>query len=152
MGNQINVISEEHKKFNTLLSDLAKYDTNCGKFFAELLKIIEHHSELEEQVVIPLLTYIDSRLHTGDGLDKASLETSYGMLLEKYDTLVADHTKMRKVLEEAKAETYKIEVQRIIDDVLHHMKMEEEIAYPAAVAAGEILHFDRSVEKRRLTV
>lgn len=142
MGNDLNVLEEEHRKFNTLIRDMAQYETNCGKFFAELVKIIVGHSELEERTISPLLEYNRTRHISGAKFDRILLEEAYGTLMENFDSMMEVHNRIRKMLEDARGETYKVEVTEVIDEICHHIKMEEEIAYPAAIAAGEILHFE----------
>lgn len=139
---QVTVLEEEHRKFNTLIREMARYESPSAMFFAELTKIIEAHSELEEQIIEPLLAYILNRNRSGAVFDRLSLEKSYGLLVENYDGMLETHSRMKKMLEDARGVTYKIEVQGIVDQICHHIRMEEQIAYPAALAAGEILHFD----------
>ena len=148
MVSSLHVMEEEHRRFNSLVSEMAEFESNCGRSFIELKKIVEKHADLEEATVMPLLSYMESRIRPTRGVDRISLGKSYGQLLENYGKLLSDHESMRKMLDEIRVETYKIEVSRIAEEILHHMKMEEEIAYPAAVAAGEILHFDRAVQKK----
>lgn len=148
MDKKPQVLEKEHARFNSMILELSEYETNCSKFFMELFKIVKRHYIKEEAVLLPLLAYMDSRLKSGVEVDPAPLEESYLQFLQNYEALIDDHNNMRKMLDEAMNQTYRVEVQTLIGEILHHIQMEEEIVYPAAVAAGEILHRDYPIPRK----
>lgn len=105
---------------------------------------MENHEKLEEDILIPLLNFMESRLHENNEFNTSALANTYRKFLEHYDGLISEHLSMKKLLKDVKGETYLVEVSDFIDNILQHIRMEEEIAYPAAFAAGELLNIDRT--------
>lgn len=144
MGLTPHIIEEEHAIFHRRVTELIDSESNCWKYFIELMKTMEKHEKLEEMVLVPLLNYVESRILEKKHTDTAPLIGYYRKLLENYDILISEHQSMIKILKDIKGETYLVEISELIDSILHHIRMEEEMAYPAAIAAGELLNIERN--------
>lgn len=151
MSSNPHVIEEEHAWFHRRVTEIIDSESNCWNYFVELMKTMERHQQLEEMIVIPLLTFVEYRMLEKHPENTSSLDGAYRKLLEHYDTLISEHTSMKKILKDIKGETYLVEVSNFIDDILHHIRMEEEMAYPAAIAAGQLLNLDLSRARQSTT-
>lgn len=136
----MHILELEHEGFYRRVSEIIDSESNCWNYFAELVKTIEKHSRLEENVLVPLLTFIGNRSLSRSPEEIDNLNSLYDRFIENYDRLVSEHVSMRKILKDIRGQTYRIDITKLVDEILHHMKMEEEMAYPAALAAGELLN------------
>lgn len=131
MGKKTDFLLREHSKFNRVSNEICGPDLNCRYFFEEMIKVKNRHQQMEEEIVFPLYRHLVNRLSGEDPRDINELNSIYEMFTKFQDRLLEDHNVIRKILNEAKAQTYRIEVINAVDEMLEHMALEEDLIYPS---------------------
>lgn len=107
----------------------------------DLLKTLEPHFEKEERVAMPLLGVLPE-LVSGKKIENlGQIADSQEPLLQEYENMFEEHKSLGPLIEHARNEAKKEnhgETVEILDVLVHHAKIEEEILYPAALLAGTL--------------
>ena len=142
MNTEIDALRSEHSHLLEKINDLAQRESGSSKIFKELRELSYLHVEREQETIIPLLRYLKLRL---DGKTEKyppnPLELRNRMILG-YGALIEDHVHIMNLLEEAFHETYQVEVTEFVKNIAHHIALEEQVLYPAAMVAVDLISTD----------
>src|SRR5487761_35473 len=134
-------LEEEHKEIMTSLKSSARFPDGTGKAVKELLEVLEPHFEKEEKVAMPVLGSL-SQLVSGEHVSNLiEIADSQGALLQEYGNMFQEHQILKQFIERAKTEANRDgheEVSELLDALVHHARVEEEVLYPAALLAGTL--------------
>src|SRR5487761_843954 len=134
-------LEEEHKEIMGSLRSSAHFPDGTGKAVKELLKVLEPHFEKEEKVAMPVLGSL-SELASGEHVSNLrEIADSQGALLQEYENMFQEHLILKEFIKRAKAEAERDgheEVSDLLDALVHHSRVEEEVLYPAALLAGTL--------------
>lgn len=134
-------LEDEHTR---LLADLRILSGGNGRMsgaFDELLEVFQIHVDKVEEFAVPLLKYLERRLAGIDFSNSGSLHAD-GRFLRQYPLLLEGHRLMVNILRKVEEfpEFWQNSTARdLVEEMRHHLAMEEQILYPAVTAAGEIL-------------
>ena len=123
------------------LINAADREDKTGKAVGELLKVLEPHFEKEEKIAMPLLGVL-SELVSGNKLhDLKQIADSQEPLLQDYEGMFQEHKSLMPLIDRAKDEATKEnheETVEILEALVHHARVEEDVLYPAALLAGTL--------------
>ncbi|MCL6090226.1 MAG: hemerythrin domain-containing protein [Candidatus Thermoplasmatota archaeon] len=142
MDTEIDALRSEHSYLLEKINDLAQREAGSSKIFIELRKLSYLHIEREQETIIPLLRYLKYRLDGKNKKYSPDLNEIRNKMILGYGELIEDHINIMNLLEEAFHETYQVEVMEFVKNIAHHIALEEQIFYPAAMAAVDLIMID----------
>lgn len=135
-------LDREHSELLEQMSEIAAGKGRIAELYGEILSIFSYHLDKEEETVIPLLGYLKSR-DTGQNKGRLrDLESASRKFIGDAEEMVFEHSKMAQLIEKAASAMGSDSSGKAADlgrSLLHHVELEEEILYPAAKAACELL-------------
>lgn len=138
MSTQANILFDEHKKYNRVVGDICATDPNLREVFEDILKVMLRHEHSEEDIVFPLYRDLVGRLSNNSCHPDAELEEKYYIFMKSRSRLMEDHNVFRRVLQDAMGKIYRVEFMTAFDEMLHHIKLEEELVYPSIAALWKL--------------
>jgi hypothetical protein len=131
---------EEHDALHAELLRASRETSAVGAAATELLHLLKSHIDKEDRFGLPPLALLAP-------LAKGEIHHDMGAVLELTERLKADlpamlaeHKFIMRALHrliEAARQTNKVELAELAVRLVHHMRLEEEIVYPASVLVGE---------------
>lgn len=144
MKDKESFLDREHTEILETLQAASFTEGSTKRIFSEMLSIFSYHLDREEETVMPLLHYLSERVTQNHGLDYALLRLQAHELKTEFDSMLSEHQKLSdlaslagKLIRSDSGE--KIE---LLGRLKHHMLIEEEILYPAAKGAVELLEHE----------
>ncbi len=112
-GDVVDLILQDHRKFESLLRDIRNVEADRAAALVELAAVLVAHAEAEEKVVYP-------ELRRKDAVDQEEVEHSEEEHAEGHDALLA-------VLEvsDPDADAFGHAVEQLTRELAHHMDEEE---------------------------
>jgi hemerythrin-like domain-containing protein len=136
----------EHQEMHDALARASREPGLVGDAAKRLLRIMKPHIDKEETFALPplgILHQLVRGIHSPE--DEAAVIMAW-RLREDLDNMVAEHRVIGAALEEllaaAKAEQ-RVEYAELARKVLHHIRMEEQVLYPATILVGDYLRGKR---------
>jgi iron-sulfur cluster repair protein YtfE (RIC family) len=133
---------EEHEALHTELLRASKEPSAIGAAATELMRLMKPHIEKEERYGMPPLALL-ARLAKGE------VDNDMGKVLELTERLktelpamLAEHKFITRALHrliEAARKGDRVELAELAVRLVHHMRLEEEIIYPASLLVGEVV-------------
>ena len=123
------------------LLNAADRDDKTGKAVGELLKVLEPHFEKEEKIAMPLLGVLPEIVSGNKLHDLRQIADSQEPLLRDYEGMFQEHKSLIPLIDRAKDEATKEnheETVEILEALVHHARVEEDVLYPAALLAGTL--------------
>lgn len=114
--------------------------------FPKLLALFRAHLDKENQTVAPLLGYLLNRQEGHEQVDAAALKMANSKLGALYKELMDEHAEIKELLgkvNEVQMDDQRVAADSLVRELLHHIRLEEEIIYPAALAARELIESGR---------
>lgn len=133
-------MTEEHRTLLNMIHKISTRPDSSGIVATKLYELLQHHFNEEEDYVLPPL----GLLHL---LNNGELPADAEQIIELTERLKGqmqhmdvEHQMVRAYLNELKAASDKDpEVLKLVDELIEHARMEEEILFPTALLIGEHL-------------
>lgn len=132
----------EHAEIHTALVRATKAPGRVGTAARELAAVLDPHFTREEQIALPPLGLLAP-------LARGELTAEMQTLLPLTDSLRAELPRMLREHEAIRAATLRMgaaaraagntAVKRLAETLARHAQTEEQVSYPAAVLAGDVL-------------
>ncbi len=143
-------LDKEHTELLEELQFAAESGGKLGETFSEILSLFSYHLDREEETVVPLLEYLSERTVEGNIADYAGLIQAAEGFDEEYESMIKEHSDLNTLSTEAESmltdDTAKFE--QLIHKLRHHIALEEEVLYPAAIGAGDIIDYEKPLKIR----
>ena len=133
---------EEHEALHAELLRASKEPSAIGVAATELMRLMKPHIEKEERYGLPPLALLAP-------LAKGEVDNDMGTVLELTERLktelpamLAEHKLIAQALHrliEAARKGDRVELAELAVRLVHHMRLEEEIVYPASLLVGEVV-------------
>lgn len=131
MRGQIEILFDEHLRFNRIVDEFCAIDPYFSEVLADILKVMIRHEQMEEELVFPLYNSLIDRLSNNTTSTADDLGEKYVIFMKSRTRLIEDHNIMKKVLCDVRGRAHRIDYITAIDEMLNHMRLEEELLYPA---------------------
>jgi iron-sulfur cluster repair protein YtfE (RIC family) len=140
-------LDREHSELLEQMSEIAAGKGKVAELYGEILSIFSYHLDKEEETVIPLLAYLKSRSTARSEVGFHDLESASRKFIGDAEEMISEHREMAQIIEKvasAKESGSSQKAAEIGRSLLHHVELEEEILYPAAEAACELLALEKN--------
>jgi len=141
----LQALTEEHEYLMRSLRSV-RLEGDARKLFEDMMGILEAHFEEEEDTLMPLLAALQ-QLARGD-LPKQTqrLVEAYHRLKEHHEKMLDEHSKIRKMASTIMGGHGSVgdDVATLLESLLHHAAIEEEVLYPSALLAGRVIEGSRT--------
>ncbi len=146
MENKESFLDREHSELLESLQELSSSGGCNSRIFSDILKTFSYHLDREEETVVPLLGYLKCRIDRSCKPDVGKLRSAWDDFTKLHDTMLEEHREIKELLSEVKNQPEtSLKEQRLIRTLEHHVEIEEEILYPASMAAGVLTTVDKRV-------
>ncbi len=136
----------EHQEMHDALARASHEPGLMGDAARRLLRIMKPHIDKEETFALPPLGMLYQLVRGIHSPEEEAAVIMAWRLREDLDNMVAEHRVIAAALEEllaaAKAER-RVEYAELATKVLHHIRMEEQVLYPATILVGDYLRGKR---------
>jgi len=140
------ILDHEHEVLLEELDEVSRRTGRVGQIYSEVLGLFRSHLAEENETIVPLLKYYRERLEEYGNKDVEKLKLASERFENQFDKMVQEHReisrKLNQILEELKRNPDEDEMH-LAQELIHHVELEEEILYPAALAAGDLIEFER---------
>ena len=145
-------LDQEHSELLKSLKSLSTIDGSTGESAGKLLKALVPHVTEEEKTVVPLLSSIGDLVGgNADMIELSRLALLGSALMESYNEFLKEHSdierKAESLLETAK-NTGNTEAASTIEELQHHILLEELFLYPFSILAGKYAALAASENRR----
>jgi len=135
-------LQAEHKAIHDALAEATRVPGPVGAAARELAALLHPHFTRENEIALPPLGLL-AALAAGekpDGMDEAlamsdALRKELPHMLEEHTRIRAAAEKLRVVAQNEKASAY----EQFAEELTLHARTEEEVLYPAAILAGDVI-------------
>jgi phytoene dehydrogenase-like protein len=132
----------EHEEMRDALARASREPGAIGEEARRLARVMQPHIDKEETFALPPLGMLAELAHGVRSPEEAAAELMTRRLRKSLDDLYAEHRVIRGALEEllaaARSEN-RFDYAELATRMLHHMHMEEQVLYPAALMVGDYL-------------
>jgi hypothetical protein len=140
-------IKSEHRELHHLLTRAVESGGKIGEAALRVADLMRPHMQKEEEFSLPPLSIL-AALVKGDSIPDAELVLSMSeRLRSEFVSLVREHDEIVRALQRlivaARADS-RADIVEFAEKLVLHAEMEEEVLYPAAILAGEILRHRRA--------
>ena len=140
-----NILDHEHEMLLEELNEVSRIRGEVGQIYSEVLSLFRSHLAEENETIVPLLKYYKNRLEEHGNKDVENLKLASERFENQFDKMVQEHReiskKLNQILEELNSNPNEAALH-LADELTHHVELEEEILYPAALAAGAFIEFE----------
>jgi hypothetical protein len=141
-------IQAEHKEIMATLTQATKASGRVGAAARQLAKMLQPHFEREEQIALPPLGLLAAlaageRIPQDESLAAVSMSES---LRSEMPRMMEEHKAIRsavKNLGEAGRAEKSAKYEQFAEKLAMHARSEEEVLYPAAILAGDLVRAKR---------
>lgn len=148
MTEKHSILDHEHEMLLEELDEVSRRSGRIGQIYSEVLTLFRAHLAEENETIVPLLRYNKERLEEFENKDVENLKLASARFENHFDRMVGEHReisrKLNHVLDELKSSPDE-GAKQLAQELIHHVELEEEILYPAAFAAGDLLEFEREL-------
>ena len=142
------ILDHEHEMLLEELDEASRATGRVGQLYSEVLGLFRPHLAEENETIVPLLKYNRNRLEEFENKDVENLKVASTRFENHFDRMIEEHReisrKLNQILEELKSNPDE-NAKHLAHELIHHVELEEEILYPAAFAAGDLLEFEREL-------
>lgn len=140
MREKTSFLDKEHTHLLEEIQELSMSDGATGESFKSLMSTFSAHLDREEETVMPLLEYLRNWASGNVQMEIDSVPTASRDFQKEYGTMIAEHKEISAMLNSIeRSDSVRVRgVSDLIGELRHHVEIEEEILYPAALAAGEL--------------
>lgn len=153
MAETIKAVTIEHEKLLEDLDDLSRTSGKVGEIYSDVLVLFRAHLERENETVLPLLGYLKSRLKGFNVESMEPLRIASSKLEDHFDQMLIAHKEISRLLdlvsEELKAEPNDA-AGCLAKGLRAHIALEEEVSYPAAFAASDLLDIEKGIMEQKI--
>lgn len=135
------LLDDEHEELMGTLRKIGDRKNSTGKAVKELLRILEPHFEKEERVAMPLLGALPLLTSESRIENLKEIAGFREPLLQEYQSMFREHKSLTPLIERALSEARKERINdavEVLEMLVHHVRIEEDILYPAALVAGTL--------------
>lgn len=144
MNGKASFLDREHTEILESLQHAAMSGGGLGILFSEILSVFSYHLDREEETVLPLLNYLPGRTSRAARVDLVPIHLRASEFCTEIDSMLKEHQKLSEL--SSSASTFSgsgnENVSCLIKKLKHHMLLEEEILYPAAMGVLKLLEFE----------
>jgi iron-sulfur cluster repair protein YtfE (RIC family) len=136
----------EHEEMHDALASASKEPGAIGEAAKRLARIMRPHIDKEETFALPPLGMLAQALRDIHSPEDEAAMLMARRLAKSLDDLHAEHRMMAAGLEELVAAAKRegrVEYAELATRMLHHMRTEEEVLYPATLLLGDYLRGKR---------
>jgi len=142
-------IKAEHHELHHLLTRAVESGGRIGEAALRVVDLLRPHMQKEEEFSLPPLSVL-AALVKGDPIPDPELVLSMSERLRaEFVSLVREHDEIVRALQRlivaARADG-RTDIVEFAEKLVLHAEMEEEVLYPAAILAGEILRHRRALQ------
>jgi hypothetical protein len=146
MAEKHNILDHEHELLLEELNEISQQNGRTGDICSEVLTLFREHLREENETIVPLLGYLKNSLEKIDGKDIPILRTASERFAYNFKRMLEEHReislKLNLAIGELKLKPDE-KALHLAHELIHHVEIEEQILYPAAFAAGDLLRFER---------
>lgn len=139
-------IKAEHRELHHMLTRAVESGGRTGEAARLVADLMHPHMLKEEEFSLPPLSVL-AHLVRGEPVPDAEVVVAMGRKLKaEFDSLVKEHDEIVRALQRlivTAREDGRPEIVDFAEKLVLHAEMEEEVLYPAAILAGEILEARR---------
>lgn len=142
MTDSRSLLDEEHEELVRKLESVSKEENPLGSAFSDILCSFKCHMERENVSVVPLLKFLKGRTSESVGSESKEFIDASNNFRENYGEMLEEHRSMVNVVDHARKQFSSFssdEISGIADELIHHISLEEEVLYPAALAASDLI-------------
>ncbi|HEX6616629.1 MAG TPA: hemerythrin domain-containing protein [Gemmatimonadales bacterium] len=135
-------IEAEHREIQAALEAATREPGRVGAAARALAKVLDPHFVREEQIALPPLGLLGP---LAAGERPAGMATALAMsdsLRHELPRMLEEHGQIRRAvaaLRAAAREAHAVEAERLAEELALHAQTEEQVLYPAAVLAGDVI-------------
>ena len=136
------LLDEEHEELVRKLESVSKEENPMGTAFSDILCSFKCHMERENGTVIPLLKFLNERVSESVGVGNKNLIDAGNEFRKNYKEMLEEHRSIVNIINHARSDLGPFssgEISSITNELMHHISLEEEILYPAAFAASDLI-------------
>ena len=133
----------EHEEIHDALVAATRRDDAVGAAARELAAVLDPHFEREEQVALPPLGALGPIAMGAPVQNAGSIRAMSDTLRHELPQMLAEHTRIRTAVEALRSVAVSAnapDVVALADQLALHALTEEQVLYPAAIVAGDMLH------------
>jgi hemerythrin-like domain-containing protein len=134
-------LNEEHEELMSSFREYSELKGETGRAVSELLEILEPHFEKEQRVVMPLLGSLTELVSGEKVADLKEIASAQPSLLKEYEGMFEEHKALMELIAKADKAAKKEgneDMVELLQGLVHHSKIEEEVLYPSALLAGTL--------------
>ena len=138
----------EHRELLREIEDASANRDRTGILFSKVFEIFREHLNTETRTVFPLVSYLSERLEVKTMIDKSKLIVARDLFEDEYEHMLQEHSRMNSLLSEVQelGKGKRNEKARTLAErLISHVRLEEEILYPAAFASGDLISWEREL-------
>lgn len=142
MAENSSFLDEEHEELVRELESVSWRENPLGQAFSDILRSFKSHMERENSSVVPLLKYLRDRANGIAGGENSQFVDASVNFRENYKEMLEEHKSMVNAIYRVKRELASFlsdKISSLTDELIHHIAMEEEVLYPAALAASDLI-------------
>ena len=131
----------EHEELMGTLREAGNHEDKTGEAVRDLLRALEPHFEKEERVAMPLLGVLPDLVSENKIGNLGQIADFQRPLVQEYESMFQEHKSLVPLIEHAKDAASReshTETVDILEALVHHAKIEEDVLYPAALLAGTL--------------
>jgi len=136
----------EHEEMHDALARASHEPGLVGDAAKRLLRIMKPHVDKEETFALPPLGMLQQLVRGIRSPEEEAAVIMAWRLREDLDNMIAEHRVIGAALEEllaAATAERRVEYAELANKVLHHMRTEEQVLYPATILVGDYLRGKR---------
>ncbi len=142
------ILDHEHEMLLEELDEVSRRNGRIGQLYSEVLGLFKPHLAEEKETIVPLLKYNKDRLEEFENKDVENLKQASARFESHFDRMISEHReisrKLNEILDELRTDPDEGALH-LAHELIHHVELEEEILYPAAFAAGDLIEFEREL-------
>lgn len=144
MKGNLSILDREHKHLLEEIQELSGCDGELGETFREVGKEFSSHLHKEEETVVPLLEYLGNRSEPNQRSLIGNVAVASENFQMEYQSMLEEHQHLGLILEtvDKLGTTPNTRALGLVHELQHHIAIEEEILYPAALAAGDLFRLE----------
>jgi hemerythrin HHE cation binding domain-containing protein len=139
-------LKTEHEEMHDALARASHEPGLVGDAAKRLLRIMKPHVDKEETFALPPLGMLSQLVRGIHSPEEEAAAIMAWRMREDLDNMIAEHRVIGAALEEllaaSKAER-RVEYAELASKIIHHMRTEEQVLYPATILIGDYLRGKR---------
>lgn len=136
------VLVEEHDALHAELRRATRLPGKIGEMATAVAAVLHDHFEKEETLAMPPLKALSALVHDHLPANSQSLAKTADRLRAEMGDMLAEHREIVTALDrltDAALTENNFDVADLAERMRHHVRMEEEVLYPAAMLVGQYL-------------